>query len=210
MKERRKDFETRLAFERVVKRMSRVQLIEAAMESYFDNLTGLPIRKALKKTMNAMENQGFLIAADLDNFKFINDTFGHEVGDEYLVSFARILNEESFGQAYRVGGDEFIITNERHEFANVIIRNIKTRLSKYTLRARSIQSREWIKPDMVLFKKGMDASFGVGHDLKSADISLYESKQKREQQGLRVTGDKIPSGYLDIEAAKTIYYSSES
>ncbi len=55
--------------------------------------------------------QGVLISIDLDGFKFVNDTYGHAVGDKVLKQVARILSEgvretDSVG---RVGGDEFVV-----------------------------------------------------------------------------------------------------
>ena len=47
---------------------------------------------------------------DLDNFKYINDTYGHDIGDKYLKSFTKIIMEviQDKGSFYRMSGDEFI------------------------------------------------------------------------------------------------------
>lgn len=83
-----------------------------------DPLTGLlnrrGIRRALQGALSAARRygeQGVLISIDLDGFKFVNDTYGHAVGDKVLKQVARILSEgvretDSVG---RVGGDEFVV-----------------------------------------------------------------------------------------------------
>lgn len=83
-----------------------------------DPLTGLlnrrGIRRALQSALSAARRygeQGILISIDLDGFKFVNDTYGHAVGDKVLKQVARILSEgvretDSVG---RVGGDEFVV-----------------------------------------------------------------------------------------------------
>ncbi len=86
--------------------------------SYYDPLTGLLNRKSL---MNALENQvqthanGYqsfaVLYMDLDNFKSVNDTMGHSIGDVFLQLATRrivnVLNEVDIKA--RVGGDEFVI-----------------------------------------------------------------------------------------------------
>lgn len=87
------------------------------MLSTTDILTGLQNRRSsvefLKKlvTEYAENRKRFaLVCADLNNFKPVNDTYGHEIGDKVLAEFGKRLNAlpESF-HSFRVGGDEFII-----------------------------------------------------------------------------------------------------
>ncbi len=59
------------------------------------------------------ELEGTLLGIDIDDFKDINDTHGHEVGDDYLIETAEILRvfaDKHNGKAYRIGGDEFVIS----------------------------------------------------------------------------------------------------
>ncbi len=84
------------------------------MKSYRDHLTNLKNRACLMKdtTKNIQQETPFhLIYLDLDSFKMINDDYGHEVGDEYLVVFSdKTLEEFQLkNNFYRISGDEFII-----------------------------------------------------------------------------------------------------
>jgi diguanylate cyclase (GGDEF)-like protein len=82
-----------------------------------DTLTGLYNRNKLKEDTSdiyekySSEREMIVAIIDIDNFKEINDEFGHESGDNVLIELAqrmRKLNLDSF-ECYRLGGDEFII-----------------------------------------------------------------------------------------------------
>lgn len=74
-----------------------------------DGLTDLLNRRYMEKLLNQTdinEEKGFFLLFDLDNFKLVNDNFGHIVGDEVLIKFARVLQEEigPKDSACRLGG----------------------------------------------------------------------------------------------------------
>ena len=86
--------------------------------AYYDRLTQMPNRHLFMENLEERSNNAeeyTIIYADIDNFRHINDTFGHGVGDELLVKFAQriegICGEEIFSA--RIGGDEygFILPN---------------------------------------------------------------------------------------------------
>ena len=94
------------------------KLKECETESLLDQLTGLVSRGHILWFAQWLIGHGtpFSFAIlDLDNFKFINDTYGHQAGDEVLVRVADDLaaSLEGFGVAGRFGGDEMIIVNLR-------------------------------------------------------------------------------------------------
>lgn len=87
-------------------------------ESINDYLTGLYnhrfFREELGKRMDEAERYDLtfgLILLDLDHFKKVNDEFGHQVGDEVLKEFAKLLRNETRApdQVFRYGGEEFSI-----------------------------------------------------------------------------------------------------
>ena len=88
------------------------QLLRTALH---DPLTGLANRAAFRSGINTLMNNSdarktsALLFLDGDNFKYINDTWGHATGDRVLIEIAKRLAE--FGglrhKAYRLGGDEF-------------------------------------------------------------------------------------------------------
>ncbi|PMG28033.1 diguanylate cyclase [Shewanella sp. 10N.286.52.C2] len=79
-----------------------------------DLLTGLPNRSSLQVTLNNLVKKDVhhtLMVLDLDNFKRINDSLGHQTGDALLIDVARRLQENipNHVSLYRLGGDEFAI-----------------------------------------------------------------------------------------------------
>lgn len=76
-----------------------------------DSLTGLYNRHALTMDVKDIYDKGLtLIMFDIDDFKNVNDTYGHEVGDELIKEFAHALKENfPDDKVYRYGGDEFLI-----------------------------------------------------------------------------------------------------
>ena len=153
-----------------------------------DSLTGLPNRRALDiwatHELSAAERHGFslwVVIADLDHFKSINDTHGHEAGDTVLKSFAEILkaNTRKSNMCCRLGGEEFLIVMthvEEKENAILTIDRIRERFraQKFTVAGKMF---------------GVTASFGVAGfrgpnvcDWNSlvaqADTALYAAKNK--------------------------------
>ncbi|MEL7597439.1 MAG: GGDEF domain-containing protein, partial [Clostridiaceae bacterium] len=88
--------------------------------AYYDSLTGLPNRRYFEKILKNIlafnensykANKGIVLFLDLDNFKNINDTLGHDVGDKLLKIIANKLKEVLRKEDIisRFGGDEFLI-----------------------------------------------------------------------------------------------------
>lgn len=96
----------------------RLELEKQRHHAQTDSLTGLPNRRAFSMALNnhlsqlEYQNVGFSLAyLDLDNFKEVNDTEGHQAGDQLLQKFSRFLNQlcRSRDLIARIGGDEFAI-----------------------------------------------------------------------------------------------------
>ena len=88
----------------------------AAKDARTDNLTGLgnhrAYQAALRERIEDAERTGLefsLCIVDVDDFKRINDTYGHQVGDDVLVALGEILGAARDGEAFRCGGDEFAL-----------------------------------------------------------------------------------------------------
>lgn len=95
--------------------------------AFFDKLTGLPNRRLFLDRLNQLirfshlNQQSFaLFFMDLDNFKYINDSLGHEAGDKLLIQIAQKLKEifRTSDMVARLGGDEFTIIIENTKEAD--------------------------------------------------------------------------------------------
>ncbi len=114
-------------------------LSHTELDANYDSLTGLANRKMYHETIyRALKQRDFfaLLFIDLNKFKFINDTYGHHVGDSVLQEVSRRLQrcmgEEDF--LARLGGDEFVIISKRKKiFLPKFIAMIeKTVMKEYT------------------------------------------------------------------------------
>jgi diguanylate cyclase (GGDEF)-like protein len=159
-------------------------LVEAEMQqrdaAVLDPLTGLLNRKALESRALELEQQAHLtgasvalVACDLDHFKNVNDTHGHDRGDAVLRSFAYQMRKalRSFELIYRVGGEEFLIILPGaglDEGALVAER----------LRSTIEESRPGGLDLTASFGVSAAAAGGVVYDrlFKAADEALYEAK----------------------------------
>ena len=86
--------------------------LQIMFERSHDPLTGLLNRMSFNDwLLEARGTKGVLMVVDLDDFKYINDTFGHQVGDQVLGEMGRKISQalESRAKAFRWGGDEFVI-----------------------------------------------------------------------------------------------------
>jgi len=78
--------------------------------AYYDELTGLPGRRALNEALLRVGSRYAVAMVDVDHFKRLNDLFGHEVGDQALRLVAgRLSTIAGGGKAFRYGGEEFVI-----------------------------------------------------------------------------------------------------
>ena len=94
------------------------RLEDTRINAELDHLTKLRNRRAFDRDLteainraHRFENPLCLLLLDLDNFKEINDAYGHLIGDDVLVNFARLLETSlrDFDLTYRIGGDEFAV-----------------------------------------------------------------------------------------------------
>ncbi len=98
---------------------TRLELIEEKFneqkkEAQHDALTGLLNRRSFDEDLSKLDSAGIpyaLLILDIDNFKQINDTYGHLVGDEVLKEVGEILRTyvRKNTKAYRYGGEEFVV-----------------------------------------------------------------------------------------------------
>ncbi len=157
--------------------------------AFYDTLTGLPNRRLLMDRLSHAQvtsarsrQYGGLLFIDLDNFKDLNDTLGHDVGDLLLEQVAlRLVSCLREGDtAARFGGDEFVVMLEdlsendadAARQAELVAEKILSRLNApYELVGRQHSSSPSI--GITLFS---GALLGVDELLKRADVAMYQAK----------------------------------
>jgi len=153
--------------------------------AYFDALTGLPNRRMFNdhlRRLIASRQRGYsdfaLLLIDLDRFKAINDSFGHDVGDGLLVAVAGILNGliRETDLAARLGGDEFgvILAQPRDEAA---IEKTCARIIRKLREPIGVAHHCLLIGASIGIAAVPDDGATPDELYKSADLALYEAKK---------------------------------
>jgi diguanylate cyclase (GGDEF)-like protein len=144
-------------------RIGSMRTLESSrVEATTDGLTGLANRRMLNATLADLLRTStpfVLVVADLDHFKSLNDTYGHETGDRALQLFAQVLQGNVRGRdlVARYGGEEFVL----------VYPEMNVRLSMEVLeRIRAALAESVAETGIPSFT----ASFGVTHSSVGADI----------------------------------------
>lgn len=165
--------------------------------AFHDSLTGLPNRRLMLDRLEQLlqishrtHTVGALILIDLDNFKALNDTLGHKVGDQILVALTtRLQSNLSEGNTCaRIGGDEFVILTRDQEgsiHAALYAENVVSRLQQQLNRPYRLTSKDATgKPVDHLYHCTTSIGICLFGDqillpdelLKRAETAMYQAK----------------------------------
>lgn len=155
--------------------------------SLTDELTGLYNRRGFMtlatqqlKIANRLKRELLLISSDLDDLKFINDTMGHQEGDQALVDVGTILMDtfRSSDIIARIGGDEFVILQMKNPVNSLLISSTRLQVA---LEKHNITSQKPYKLSLslgtVVYNPEQPKS--LVQILAEADAKMYEQKKSR-------------------------------
>lgn len=166
----------------------RLSAKEARRLAYEDQVSGLPNRRAFHDGLTgrcSAPQRPFVVAlVDIDRFKEVNDTYGHETGDRLIEAVSARLKEEfgDWGLVARLGGDEFAIMGLVNELSQV--GDVKRRLGKL------FEAPFQLGPYRILSSASLglcavtDREIKPGSVLRNADTALYEAKSRGRRQGV--------------------------
>jgi len=159
--------------------ISKMEKIRDNLEFYLvrDDLTGLYNRRGFKNKIDYIESTyGTIIIADVDHFKNINDTYGHNIGDIVLTEISKSLKEKLRPEdiAVRWGGEEFLIflAHTHLDTAYNVAEDIRQRLENLT-----IEYADGIKVTMSFGLAMIDVTTSLNDAIKYADNAMYISKK---------------------------------
>ncbi len=173
----------------IVKKYSELEYL-----SYHDELTGLPNRRMIKKLISetvkkCQEKNGFsaLLYIDLDQFKLINDSMGHTVGDLILLEISKRLKSICKKRCYpaRISGDEFVILikdvfSDRKEIENLALEVAQKIISE-------ISKDIFVDGSSIKITTSVGIAIFGGESnpeiiMKQADNALYRAKERGRGQ----------------------------
>ncbi len=169
---------------------SHTLLHQTAVQANEDMLTGLYNRRysehLLQEAINALKNEtqsSYILLIDLDHFKTINDTLGHDIGDLLLIEVSRRMRKicESKHHIARLGGDEFVIILQTPLHADQVIHDAQI-CSEQILHA--LKQAYQIDGHQLFISASIGISIIDTPDrsantyIKEADIAMYEVKSK--------------------------------
>ncbi len=161
--------------------------------AYTDALTSLANRLAFRETLDErlLQMQGAgrqlaLLFADIDDFKRVNDTLGHDAGDEVLLQFAQRIRDAVMrfgGQAAalaRFGGDEFVILVEPDAHTGKDAREVASRLAEALVndlgRPITVHNRQVFLGTSIGITLFPQDATGANALMKNGDIAMYQAK----------------------------------
>lgn len=153
--------------------------------AYYDQLTSLPNRvsfiEELKKELEKLkytDNRGAILFIDTDNFKNVNDTLGHHIGDELLkligVRISSCLKDNE--TVFRIGGDEFLIIQRDVKEINCS-KNLADKIVKLFEKPFIIGGRSIFTTASIGISIFPEDGIEQNYILKNADTAMYKAKE---------------------------------
>jgi diguanylate cyclase len=167
----------------------RDKLEQQRNKALLDPLTGLPNRAAwserlvLEHVRSQQTGNGLLLAIlDLDHFKSINDTFGHQAGDKVLKIIANVLRKGLRGDDFiaRFGGEEFALLMPGSDLGggSRLLERLRAAVEQCPFHFKGERVSVTMSAGVAVFKPGENAS----QVLKRADQALYRAKEAGRNQ----------------------------
>lgn len=160
-------------------------------ESLHDNLTGLANRKYLFRELERLSSKStranieiYIIYIDLDEFKPINDTYGHHSGDEVLIEMAHRFTRctREYDTVSRLGGDEFVILLDEPFSTAELTGFVERLLKQIRVPFKLACGSEIVCGASIGVVSNHHAAFSAEALLVQADVNLYEAKARGKDQ----------------------------
>lgn len=150
------------------------QSLKYMKKNNLDELTGVYNRKYFSTIFNRLFKQKknfYMIIYDIDDFKKVNDTYGHALGDEVIKSIANIAASctKNYGKVFRYGGEEFIVILDNCNLEKVkeIAENIRSK----------VEENQWHEGIIITISLGISSKLDTKEEtFEKADNNLYISK----------------------------------
>ncbi len=127
------------------------------------------------------------VMIDIDHFKLYNDTYGHQAGDEVLISVAKVLKQFSSragDNAFRIGGEEFglILIADSSSAINEHLKRLRDAIEALSIEHKKNSVSKYVTASLGYVLIGQDNDLGVEDLYKRADSALYKAKENGRNQ----------------------------
>jgi diguanylate cyclase (GGDEF)-like protein/PAS domain S-box-containing protein len=153
--------------------------------AFYDSLTDLPNRINVEAKLNVIINnvtsnntRGSVLFIDLDNFKNLNDTLGHNFGDKVIKKIGEILKSICYEDIIpaRVGGDEFVVIIPKFEKISEVVEFTKKVLKSFE-EVRSVNDNDINLSSSIGISIFPDHGLNASQILKNADLAVHHVKK---------------------------------
>lgn len=155
------------------------QIKECNKKLYIDSLTGVYNRRYYEEQLYSLEHHGAFAMIDVDHFKHVNDTFGHQAGDVILqqISSTIVHSVKSEDAVIRYGGDEFMVS-----FVDMPVSVFEMRLNQIREAVSRIRFEQYPLLRMTVSIGGVYYKSGQPSEdmIREADRALYDAKCQKD------------------------------
>ena len=170
-----------------------------------DAMTGLHNRRFLEESVDTLIGQAqrrkcsmAFMMLDLDYFKMVNDTYGHDVGDTVLKALAKLLKQSVRASDFviRYGGEEFLILLQETDAAtaNAVAEKIRAAVADLKVQTSGGMLQKTISIGISSYPEDSDTFWQA---LKFADVALYHAKDTGRNRVVRFTKDLWKDDKID-------------
>lgn len=148
------------------------------MVSQVDALTMLLNRGCYETNIERLRSKAILLFFDVNKFKKVNDTYGHDVGDLALKNIALRIKKTygKYGKCYRIGGDEFCVILNHH------LEEVDKLKESFFTSIEEMRKKDPRMPSISLGYATYDSSLPIEQVIKEADADMYQNKKAREEE----------------------------
>lgn len=198
-------------------------LLKSQNQAYHDYLTLLGNRRyfieLLENTIKILKSSGkfsYVLLIDLDHFKIINDSLGHDIGDELLKEISlrmKKLSEKNRSTVLRLGGDEFSVIGPIFDEKSRCLEdalNISKKLLEVIRKKFKIDENSLYVSASIGVTILNDVEVNANQFIKEADIAMYEAKNQG-RDGIIVFNDELSKKVeLKLEIERLLHFALEN
>ena len=145
------------------------------LANLFDKLTGILNQGTYLRKVKDLKEEQIVIILDIDNFKAINDSYGHQFGDECLRNISHTIKSvfRNHGQCYRIGGDEFAVILRRYH-------NVEDLIKRFEIAVADKFKNDPCQLSLSLGYSKYEKNDSFEAVIQRADFNMYNVKKQKK------------------------------